>query len=158
MDEARLIVLREQYEGALSDEEIEKAQTYVRYALYDTATGEIIQTGKTDLLAYENLPLYREGMEKTIIPDDEKWMLRGEFIDESAGKRMFKIGDKGLTAKTAHVEKITEMRMPRDGLKKKPIEAEGIGGTEIIGIEIVQEPLRIEEQKNDNQNPKRIKE
>jgi hypothetical protein len=136
--------LRNLYED-FSDEEIEKACEMIHYVLFDGQTGEIIQTGNMDRLAFERFEPYREGMEKVIIPPGEEWMLRGEFIDhEDTKKPMFKIQEGDLVAKEAHVEKITEMRMSRDGVIKKPIEVEGVGGKEIIGFETVQEPLKIE--------------
>ena len=138
--------LRELYED-FTDEQIEKAMQKVSYVLYDTETGEIIQTGDTDLLAYEAMEPYRENMAKAIIPKGEEWMLRGEFVDHAEGKHMFKIDDETLAAKKEHVEKITEMRMPRDGATKKPIEVDGVGGKEVIGFETVQEPLRVEKVK-----------
>lgn len=139
--------LRNLYED-LSDEEIEKALEQVNYILYDTTTGEIIQSGNMDRLAYERFEMYREGMEKAIVPPGEEWMLRGEFIDhEETHRLMFKVEDGKLVAKATYVEKITDMRMPRDGAKKKPIEVDGIGGKEIIGFETVQEPIRVEKKK-----------
>jgi len=138
--------LRELYED-LTDEEIEKAMQKVAYVLYDSVSGEIIQTGDTDLLAYERMEPYRENMAKTIIPKGEEWMLRGEFVDHAQGKHMIKVEEGALVAKETHVEAITEMRMPRDGAKKKPIEVDGIGGREIIGFETVQDPLRVEKVK-----------
>lgn len=141
--------LRNLYED-FSDEEIEKACEMIHYVLYIGETGEIIQSGNMDRLAYEAFEPYLEGMEKAIIPPGEEWMLRGEFVDYEETKRpMFKIEEGAIVAKEAHVEKITEMRMPKDGAKKKPIEAEGIGGKEIVGFETVQEPLRIESVKAD---------
>ena len=138
---------RKLYED-LSDEEIVKAHEMVHYVLFDGQTGEIIQTGNMDRLAFERFEPYMEGMEKAIIPPGEEWMLRGEFVDhEDTQKPMFKIEDGELVAKEAHVEKITGMRMPRDGAKKKPIEVDGIGGKEIIGFETVQEPIRVEKAK-----------
>jgi len=138
--------LRELYED-FTDEEIGKATQKVSYVLYDTATGEIIQTGDTDLLAYERMDPYRDGMAKAIIPKGEEWMLRGEFVDHAEGKHMVKVEEGALVAKETHVEAITEMRMPRDGAKKEPIEVDGIGGKEIIGFETVQNPLRVEKVK-----------
>lgn len=136
--------LRELYED-LTDEEIEKATEQVNYVLYIGNTGEIIQTGNMDRLAYENFEPYMEGMQKVIVPPGEEWMLRGEFTDhEETHVPMFKIEDGALVAKEAHVDKITEMRMPKDGVKNKPIEVEGPGGKEITGFETVQEPLKIE--------------
>ena len=138
---------RKLYED-LSDEEIVKAQEMINYVLYVGNTGEIIQTGNMDRLAYENFEPYLEGMEKAIIPPGEEWMLRGEFIDhEDTHKPMFKIEEGAIVAKETHVEKIADMRMPRDGVKKKPIEVDGIGGKEIIGFETVQEPIRVEKKK-----------
>ena len=137
-------MLRGLYED-LTDEEIEKAVEQVNYVLYDSATGEIIQTGNMDRLAYERFEPYREGLEKAIIPPGEEWMLRGEFIDhENTQKPMFKIEQGELVAKEAHVAKITGMRMPRDGARKVPIEAEGPGGKEIIAMDIVQDPIKVE--------------
>ena len=139
--------LRDLYED-LTDEEIAKAIEQVNYVLYDSQTGEIIQSGNMDRLAFERFEPYMEGMEKAIIPPGEEWMLRGEFIDhEETKKPMFKIEGGAIVAKEAHVEKITDMRMPRDGAKKKPIEVDGIGGKEIIGFETVQEPIRVEKAK-----------
>ena len=144
--------LRELYED-MTDEEIEKAIEHVNYALYDNQTGEIIQTGNMDRLAFERFEPYRERLEKVIISPGEKWMLRGEFVDHENGNiPMFKIEEGELVAKNAHVDKITEMRMPKDGIIKKPIEAEGVGGKEIIGFETVQEPLKIEKVQSDT-NP-----
>lgn len=139
--------LRHLYED-LTDEEIEKATEQVNYVLYDIQTGEIIQTGNMDRLAFEAFEPYLENMEKAIVPPGEEWMLRGEFIDhEDTQKPMFRIEDGALVAKEAHVDKIAEMRMPKDGAKKKPIEVPGVGGTEIIGFETVQEPIRVEKKK-----------
>lgn len=139
--------LRAMYED-LTDEEIEKAIEQVNYVLYDSQTGEIVQSGNMDRLSYERFEPYREGLEKAIVPPGEEWMLRGEFIDhEETRKPMFKIEEGAIVAKEAHVEKITDMRMPRDGAKKKPIEVDGIGGKEIIGFETVQEPIRVEKAK-----------
>ena len=139
--------LRIAYED-LSDEEIEKAQKQINYVLYNTQTGEIMQTGNMDLLAFERFEPFWENMEKVIVPPGEEWMLRGEFVDyEDTKKPMFKIEEGELVAKNAHVDKISEMRMPRDGAKKKPIEVDGIGGKEIIGFETVQEPIRVEKAK-----------
>lgn len=136
--------LKDSYED-LTYEEINKALEHVNYVLYDTTTGEVIQTGSMDLLAFERFEPYLEGMDKVIVPDGEEWMLRGEFVDsDGTQKPMFKVEDGGLVAKAAHVDKITEMRMPKDGTKKKPIEAQGADGKEIIGFETVQEPLKIE--------------
>lgn len=123
-------MLRGLYED-LTDEEIEKAVEQVNYVLYDSATGEIIQTGNMDRLAYERFEPYREGMEKAIVPPGEEWMLRGEFIDhENTQKPMFKIEQGELVAKERHTDKINEMRRPKDGMK---------GGR--------QEPVRIEKKK-----------
>ncbi|MCA9810676.1 MAG: hypothetical protein KC473_10075 [Candidatus Dadabacteria bacterium] len=141
--------LRELYED-MTDEEIEKAIEHVDYVLFDNQTGEIIQTGNMDRLAYERFEPYREGLGKVIIPPGEKWMLRGEFVDhENGNKPMFKMEEGELVAKAAHVDKITEMRMPKDGIIKKPIEAEDMGGKEVIGFETVQEPLKIEKVQSD---------
>jgi hypothetical protein len=136
--------LRGLYED-LTDEEIEKATEQVNYVFYDSQTGEIIQTGNMDRLAYESFEPYREGMEKVIIPLGEEWMLRGEFIDHEDTKGpMFKIEEGAIVAKEAHVEAITDMRMPRDGARKVPVEAEGPGGKEIIAMDIVQDPIKVE--------------
>lgn len=141
--------LRELYED-MTDEEIEKAQEQINYVLYNTQTGEIMQTGNMDLLAFERFEPFWENVEKVIVPPDEEWMLRGEFTDyENTKKPMFKIEDGKLVAKATHVEAITQMRMPRDGARKRPIEAEGIGGKEIVGFEMIQDPLRVEEDKAD---------
>ncbi|HML96687.1 MAG TPA: hypothetical protein PKC29_14790 [Thermodesulfobacteriota bacterium] len=136
--------MRDLYQD-LTDDEIEKAQEQINYVLCDSATGEIVQTGSMDRLAFERFEPYREGMEKAIVPPGEEWMLRGEFVDyDNTHRPMFKIEEGSIVAKEAHVDKISEMRMPKDGVKKKPIEVEGVGGKEIIGFETVQEPLRVE--------------
>jgi len=141
--------MRDLYQD-LTDDEIEKAQEQINYVLCDSATGEIVQRGSMDRLAFERFELYREGLEKVIVPDGEEWMLRGEFVDyDGTQKPMFKVEGGELVAKATHVDKITEMRMPRDGASKKPIEVEGIGGEEIIGFETVQEPLKIEKVQSD---------
>ncbi len=130
-----------------SDDEIIKANTEVAVIIFDPETGEILQQGYTDQLAAE-AQQPETGKSKLIINEIDRWMLRGEFVDhEDTKKPMFKIEDGELVAKEAHVEKITDMRMPRDGAKKKPIEVDGIGGKEIIGFETVQEPIRVEKAK-----------
>ena len=125
---------RDLYED-LTDAEIEKATEQVNYVLYIGNTGEIIQTGNMDRLAYENFEPYMEGMEKAIVPPGEEWMLRGEFVDhEDTKKPMFKIEDGTIVAKEAHINKISAMRMPRDGAKK-------------VGGETVRDPIRVEKKK-----------
>lgn len=129
----------------MTEEEIAKGKQKVSYVLYFAATGEVYQSGTTDMLSYEKMEPPREGLEKAIIPTGEEWMLRGEFVDHDDTQRpMFKIEEGGLVAKEAHVEKITDMRMPRDGARKVPIEAEGPGGKEIIAMDIVQDPIKVE--------------
>lgn len=119
----------------MTEEEIGKAKQKVSYVFYFAASGEIYQSGTTDLLSYERMEPPREGLEKAIIPKGEEWMLRGEFVDyDDTQKPMFKIEEGAVVAKEAHVEKITGMRMPRDGAKK-------------IGGETVQDPIRIEKKK-----------
>ncbi len=130
-----------------SDDEIIKANTEVAVIIFDPETGEILQQGYTDQLAAE-AQQPETGKSKLIINEIDRWKLRGEFVDhEDTKKPMFKIEDGELVAKAAYVEKIMEMRMPRDGAKKKPIEVDGIGGKEIIGFETVQEPIRVEKAK-----------
>ena len=131
----------------LTEEDIEKANTEVAVVIYDPDTGEILEQGYTDRLAAEAHQA-EAGRSKLIVDEIDRWKLRGEFIDHDDTKTpMFKIEEGALVAKEAHVEKITGMRMPRDGAKKRPIETEGIGGKEIIGFETVQEPIRVEKAK-----------
>ncbi len=127
-----------------SDEDIAKAKTEVAVVIFDSETGEILEQGYTDQLAAEAQQV-TSGWSKLIVAESDRWKLRGEFLDhEDTREPMFKVEDGEIVAKEAHVEKITEMRMPKDGIRKKPIEVEGIGGKEIIGFETVQEPLKIE--------------
>ncbi len=127
-----------------SDEDIVKAKTEVAVVIFDSETGEMLEQGYTDQLAAEAEQV-ASGHSKLIVDESDRWKLRGEFVDhEDTKKPMFKIEEGEVVAKEKHVEKITEMRMPKDGVKKKPIEVEGVGGKEIIGFETVQEPLKIE--------------
>lgn len=115
MDEQeKLGRLRHLYED-LSDEDIIKAQQKIEYVLYDKNTGEIVQTGDMDMLAFEQFIPQSPDLEKMIVEPEKVWRLRGEFIDHKGdGKHMFKVQAGNLEAKAEHVDKIGELKLPRD--------------------------------------------
>lgn len=113
-EEQELIRLRSHYPD-LTDEQILKAQVWVEYVLYDTNTGEIVQNGDMDMLAYENFVPRSPNLEKMIVEPGKAWRLRGEFIDHHGdGKHMFKVEDGNLIAKPAHLNKIEELKSSKD--------------------------------------------
>lgn len=112
--EQKLEKLRPHYPD-LTDEEILNAQQKIEYVLYDKNTGEIMQTGDMDMLAYERFVPHSLDLEKMIVEPDKVWRLRGEFVDHKGdGKHMFKVNAGNLEAKPEHAVKIGERKLPRD--------------------------------------------
>lgn len=120
--EQEMARLRKHYPD-LTDDEILKAQEKIEYVLYDKNTGEIVQTGDMDMLAYENFAPHSPDLEKMIVEPDKAWKLRGEFIDHKGdGKPLFKVTSGALEAKPEHAGKIEERKLPRDKDNKDEIE------------------------------------
>lgn len=112
--EEKLKRLRPHYED-LTDNEILKAQEKIEYVLYDKSTGEIVQSGDMDMLAYEQFIPQSPALEKMIVEPEKVWRLRGEFIDHKGnGRHMFKVEAGNIKAKPEHETKIDAMKLPRD--------------------------------------------
>ena len=104
--------LKKHYPG-MNEEDIEKANTMIYYAIYDKSTGEIVQNGDMDLLSFDKFIPTKPTQGKVIIPSQHFWKLRGEFIDDE-GKHMFRINQDSLETRTEHVDKVNSMRMLGD--------------------------------------------
>ena len=113
----RIKHLRKHYSN-MSDSDIEKAIEIISYVVYEKPTGEIIQSGDMDRLAFENHIVSEPTHGKMIIDKKHSWKLRGEFEDFEDGGgdslRMFKVEGNALKIKAKHTKKLKALRMPED--------------------------------------------
>jgi len=87
----------------------------VNYALYEEATGEIIQTGDMDQASWENYLPHGEGLAKLAVAAGEQWKIRGEFVDPETARYMFRVAGGELVEKEGYAERIEELKLPGDG-------------------------------------------
>lgn len=89
--------------------------TKIDYILYEEQTGEIIQTGTMDPVAWENYLPNGEGLAKMAVTSAEVWKIRGEFVDPETARYMFRVAGGELVAKEGYAERIEELKLPGDG-------------------------------------------